>query len=112
MESIICHSMMKFLLEHEIIPAEQRGFVLNECSREINNDNPVDVIYFDCIKASDKVPMRRLFYKLEHFGVRGGLLQWIESFLWFRTFRVKIDEWLSNSHKVLSGVPQGTVLGP
>ncbi|KAJ3659789.1 hypothetical protein Zmor_011460 [Zophobas morio] len=116
--------MMKFLLEHKIIPAEQHGFVpkrsvitnllscLNDWSRELDNDNPVDVIYFDYIKAFDKVPTRRLLHKLEHFGIRGGLLKWIEGFLSFRTFRVKIDGCLSNSQKVLSGVPQGTVLGP
>ena len=30
MESIICHSTMKFHLEHEIIPAEQHGFMPNQ----------------------------------------------------------------------------------
>ena len=76
-----------------------------------NNDNPVDVIYFDYVQAFDKVPTRRLLHKLEHFGVTGGLLKWIEGFLSFRTFRVKIDGCLSNSRKALSRVAQGTVLG-
>ena len=120
----IREQQLKFLLEHEIIPVEQHGFVpnrsvvtnllscLNDWSRELDNDNPVDVIYFDYIKAFDEVPTNSLLHKLEHFGVRGGWLKWIEGFLSFRTFRVNIDGCLSNSHKVLSGVPQGTIFGP
>ena len=52
------------------------------------------MIVMDCSKAFHKVPHRRLLYKLEWHGIRGGTLDWIKYFL-----------------TVLSGVPQGSVLG-
>ncbi|CAH2106015.1 unnamed protein product [Euphydryas editha] len=53
-----------------------------------------------------------LIAKLEHFGIRGQLLQWISDFLTDRKFRVRVGDTLSETHNVYSGVPQGSVLGP
>ena len=41
----------------------------------------IDVLYLDFQKAFDKVPHKRLMYKLEAYGVTGAILNWIESFL-------------------------------
>ena len=49
---------------------------------------------------------------MQHLGIRGNLLGWIDSFLSDRTFRVKVGDGLSRSVDVVSGVPQGSVLGP
>ncbi|KAJ3666534.1 hypothetical protein Zmor_001973 [Zophobas morio] len=48
----------------------------------------------------------------DHYGVRGDLLRWIAEFLQNRTFTVKILTEHSQATPVLSGVPQGSVLGP
>ncbi|KAJ3662053.1 hypothetical protein Zmor_006420 [Zophobas morio] len=124
MESIINDRMMEFLLDNKVIPSQQHGFIpgrsvssnllcsLNDWSRELDSGNPVDVIYFDFSKAFDKVPTRRLLHKLESVGIRGSLLRWIQGFLSYRTFRVKIGSSFSSQREVLSGVPQGSVLGP
>ena len=69
----------------------------------------VDVILLDFAKAFDKVPNRRLLYKL---GVRGHTIQWIEVLLGHRKQRVLLDGCRSSQADVISGVPQGTVLGP
>lgn len=79
---------------------------------QFNTRQPTDVIYLDYEKAFDKVPIKRLLHKLSHVGIRGKLLKWIESFLQHRTFQVRIGEELSGQREVLSGVPQGSVLGP
>ena len=50
--------------------------------------------------------------KLKHVGVSGLLLKSLEAYLSYRTFRVKVGDSLSRSIEVLSGVPQGAVLGP
>ena len=50
--------------------------------------------------------------KLEFYGIRGDLLQWIEAFLRNRQQRVVLEGCMSSTSQVLSGVPQGTVLGP
>ena len=72
----------------------------------------LDVIILDYSKAFDTVPHRRLLCKLHHYGIKGHLLRWIEEFLVGRTQSVLVDGTKSPEEAVLSGVPQGTVLGP
>nr|CAD2147502.1 unnamed protein product [Meloidogyne enterolobii] len=76
-----------------------------------NNCN-VDVIYIDFKKAFDSVPINLLLYKLKRAGITGKLLTFLENFLTNRSFRVKIDDVLSENKPIHSGVPQGSVLGP
>ena len=73
---------------------------------------PVDLFYFDFSKAFDTVPHHRLLSKLENFGITGNVLEVIKDFLTERTINVQVEGKLSGIRKVLSGVPQGSVLGP
>ena len=66
----------------------------------------------DFSKAFDKVPHKRLLGKLNYYGIRGNLLDWTRSFLTGRSQRVVCEGNVSPPEAVLSGVPQGTVLGP
>ena len=72
----------------------------------------VDVILLDFAKAFDKVPHQRLSYKLNNYGIRDVTLKWIEAFLGCRKQQVLLDGSKSQRADVISGVPQGTVLGP
>ena len=72
----------------------------------------VDIILLDFAKAFDKVPHTRLLHKLDHYGVRDNVKRWIEFFLSQREQQVILDGVRSDTAEVLSGVPQGTVLGP
>jgi Reverse transcriptase (RNA-dependent DNA polymerase) len=78
----------------------------------IDRDYCVDVAYIDLAKAFDKVSHNKLLLKLESIGIRGCLLNWISGYLSERSFRVRIGNVLSSEKAVVSGVPQGTVLGP
>ena len=70
------------------------------------------MIYLDFSKAFDKVDHQLLIKKLQRYGVSGKLLKWIESFLSNRMQKVAVDGCLSYVCRVLSGIPQGSVLGP
>ena len=70
-----------------------------------------DLIIMDFAKAFDKIPHRRLLHKLEYYGIRGSTHKWINSWLSGRTQQVVLDGQASDPVPVLSGVPQGSVLG-
>ena len=72
----------------------------------------IDVVYLDFAKAFDKVDHIILLKKVQQFGIKGKLYTWIQSFLSNRYQQVIVDGVLSKKEKVISGVPQGTVLGP
>ena len=71
----------------------------------------MDVLYTDFEKAFDKVSHKKLITKLYAYGIRGRLLGWIKSFLRGRRQRVVMGEIVSEWRDILSGVPQGSVLG-
>ena len=71
-----------------------------------------DILYFDFSKAFDSVPHHRLLVKLKNFGIPDDILGIIENFLAGRSMRVKVGDEYSEIKYILSGVPQGSVLGP
>ena len=66
----------------------------------------------DFSKAFDTVDHNKLIYKLSALGIHPLTTRWIKSFLQGRTQQVRIDGCTSDTLPVVSGVPQGSVLGP
>ena len=70
------------------------------------------MIYIDFAKAFDKVVHTTFLFKFQSYGIDGLVLKWIEQFLIERLQYVRVNDYYSNFIVVLSGVPQGSVLGP
>ena len=69
-------------------------------------------IFFDLRKAFDLVPHRPLVDKLDNLGLDTCALSWITRYLTNRKQHVVVGGESSLDTPVLSGVPQGSVLGP
>lgn len=72
----------------------------------------VDVIYLDFAKAFDKVDHGLLLHKMKQLGIMGHLGEWMHSFLTNRQQVISVNGHPSDPSEVVSGVPQGSVLGP
>ena len=121
-EKIIKSSIIQFI--YSKVNKHQHGFVKGEscltnlletmnCIIDIiDQGDPVDILHFDLKNGFDRVPHKRLLYKLECLGIKGKVLNIIHHFLSGRTFRVCLEGEFSTVKDVLSGIPQGTVLVP
>ena len=115
---------MNHLDSNDILSDHQHGFrQRRSCESQLINtlrdffncldmSSQVDAILLDFSKAFDKVDHSKLLLKMHKYGIRDNLLDWSASFLKGRTQRVLVNGALSDPCPVLSGVPQGTVLGP
>ena len=68
-------------------------------------------VFCDLKKAFDKVPHKPLIDKLHCIGINNHMIQWISSYLTERKQRVIVNGAESSTAHVLSGVPQGSILG-
>jgi hypothetical protein len=123
-ERIIRKTLMSYLEANNFLSENQHGFRNNRsCSTQLIEyttnvfdslvkGDEVDAIYLDYSKAFDKVDHTVLLMKLKSLHLGDKYLKWLECFLRGRTQTVIVDNQSSYSTPVISGVPQGSVLGP
>ena len=123
-ERILRRKITDFLDNNGLINSGQHGFrknrncltqLLDHLNYVMTNsieDIRTDCIYIDYAKAFDKVDHHILISKLKYYTINGKYSKWIQNFVSGRTQTVQVNNTLSYSTPVLSGVPQGSVLGP
>merc|ERR1711874_585439 len=123
-ERIIRTAIVKHLDDDNSLPEDQHAYIrgrstlsqllnhVEEAIRSWEEDKATDTIYLDFAKAFDKVDHIILCHKLRALGITGKVGVWIKEFLTGRYQQVSANGLLSDSSKIISGIPQGTVLGP
>ncbi len=94
---------------------QQRTALLSvtEALRVAKADSKSSVlILLDLSAAFDTVNHQILLSTLSSLGITGIPLRWVESYLTGRSFRVAWGGEVSKAHQLVTGVPQGSVLGP
>ena len=84
----------------------------HDLSSSLDKGIQTDMVVLDFSKAFDRIPHQHLLRKLLHYGIRENIHSWIASSLSDCTQRVVVEGSSSDRVPVISGVPQGSVLGP
>ena len=122
-EKVKYHNLLNYIERENLLNINQSGFrandscinqlisITHEIYRAFNCNPSLEVrgIFLDLSKAFDKVWRQGLLFKLESFGIRGKLLNFLEDYLSNRFQRVLLNgqesSWLPNK----AGVPQGSI---
>ena len=123
-ERVIRIKLVNYLESNSLLNSNQHGFRQNHsCATQLlshtNNilsnlisGDETDSIYLDYSKAFDKIDHSILLNKLKYYKISDKYYKWIENYLKDRTQVVYVNNTFSYPTQVVSGVPQGSVLGP
>ena len=94
---------MGHLDAHHVLVNYQHGFrrghscesqpitIVEHLVRNLDHGKQTDLLLLDFSKAFDTVPHKRLLKKLDHYGIHGQLIKWIESWHCGRTHTVVVN---------------------
>jgi hypothetical protein len=124
LEKIVQNRLVKYLDLFNLITPQQFGFrsghstthpmtlLLNKVTDALNKKKHSIILFCDLKKAFDTCNHQILLKKLKNLGVTGTELDWFKNYLTDRKQFVCIDNCTSDLLSILTGVPQGSILGP
>ena len=123
-ERLMYDRLTKFLDKYNVLYQNQFGFrqghsthhalitLVDKITKSLDNGDIVIGVFLDLKKAFDTVNHKIILKKLYHYGIRGNLNKWFESYLADRSQYVLFNGKTSDTRNVNCGVPQGSILGP
>ena len=84
--------------------------LMGEITSFVDSSNSVDILTIDFIKASDNISYNKLLYKLQTYSICGKLKLWMKEFLFYKSFKVTLNNKSSKECNVTSSEPQGSKL--
>ena len=124
LEKLMSYRLLNYLNRNKILYEFQFGFrkhhstilalieVIDNIYQQLDKNEYVMGIFFDLQKAFDTVNHDILLYKLYNYGIRGVVYQWFKCYLNNRRQFTSLGDIVSNVGYIITGVPQGSVLGP
>jgi hypothetical protein len=123
-EKVINERLNKYDDKLNLTRQEQFGFrpghdttqqvtrIITDIITNYNKQKVTSMTLLDIQKAFDRVWIQGLIIKLYKFKIAVYMIKLIQSYLTDRTFKVKIENTLSEAQPIKAGVTQGSVLGP
>ncbi|KAM7290185.1 uncharacterized protein ISCGN_026849, partial [Ixodes scapularis] len=124
LEHILSKHLITFIESNKLLGSNQYGFrrgcstttqlieIFHDLSITADKGGQTDIIFLDFAKAFDRVSHPKLLYKLSHVLKNDQIVDWLNSYLSGREQYVYFKKERTESLQVISGVPQGSVLGP
>ena len=124
MEKLLHCQVLEYLQNNGLLYEHQAGFLPNHSTvtqlcflthkwqMTLDKGHHVQTAFLDLSKAYDRVSIPGLLFKLSDLGFSGETLRWFSFFLTNRQQCVRVNGSSSNTQCLISGIPQGTLLGP
>lgn len=124
LEKVIYGQLERHIRENNILSKFQSGFrekyscetalqcVITEWKECRDRGDAVVVVFLDLRRAFETIDRERLIDKLCAYGIKGDCLKWFRNYMKNRKQKVQWEGSESLLREVLTGVPQGSVLGP
>ena len=124
MERIIAQHIYNYLVDCNLLSSAQHGFVkrrstctnllesVNDWTLAVDSKKSVTIAYIDFTRAFDCVSHNKLLVRLHSYGISGNVLIWLKNFFSDRSHQTRVGEYLSVVADLISGVVQGSGIGP
>ena len=123
-EKHVAKQCLDYLEQFNLLHREQSGFrkshschtalikLTDTLYKELDNGNLTGIVFIDFKKAFDLVDQDILLKKLQIYNFDKYTTNWFESYLINRSQKVQFQTHTSEAYKIISGVPQGSIIGP
>lgn len=124
LERLINTELLRHLCDNDLISKSQFGFLpkhsttdqlcylMHDLMGALEKKQHAAAVFLDIEAAFDTVPHAAIRQKLPAYGIRGKLFRWICDYISMRRQAVRIGDCCSEYTRVISGVPQGSVIAP